>query len=361
MQWIALILLIPYLFLLLRIYLGLKKIQPFKSQNSPGIFVSVIVACRNEQKNLPSLLSDITLQDYEPEMFELIIVDDNSTDSTFKIASGYNGIRNIKVLKNLQSGKKNAIKTGVKACTGELVVTTDTDCRVGKSWLKTIVSFYAEHKPELIIGPVVLKGKGGFFQDFQELEFLSLQGITSGTAMNEDPVLCNGANLAFTRESYLSHSENLHYEKVSGDDVFLLHSLKRKNENKILWLESGNSMVTTFASETLSSFFRQRARWISKSGAYSDSSTIILAIVTFVTIMLLPILLIAGIFNPVFIMVFFVAFTLKSIPDFLILQDTTSRYGKKSLLRWVFLSQIFYTYYIVVVVIKALFQGNRWD
>jgi cellulose synthase/poly-beta-1,6-N-acetylglucosamine synthase-like glycosyltransferase len=360
MQWIALILLIPYIYYLLRIYNGLKKIKPFKASSSTEIFVSVIVACRNEEKNLPLLLSDIASQDYNQGLFELIIVDDNSSDSTRNIASGYS-IKNIKVIKNPDSGKKKAIKAGVGASTGELVVTTDADCRVLRSWLKNIVSFYAGYKPDMILGPVRLKGTGGFFQHFQELEFLSLQGITAGTAMTGYPVMCNGANLAFTRESYLNHSENMHDEKVSGDDVFLLHSLKEKKENKIMWLESDSSIVTTSASETTYSFFRQRARWISKAGVYRDSDTIALSIVTFVTILIQPLLLIAGIFDPVFLLVFLAAFILKSVPDYLILQNTTSRYGKGRLMKWFLLSQIYYTYYILRLIPEAVFSGNRWD
>mgnify|MGYP006993438819 CR=1 FL=1 len=55
MQWIVLILLIPYLFLLLKIYAGLKKIKPFSPQTTPDISISVVVACRNEEENIPCL------------------------------------------------------------------------------------------------------------------------------------------------------------------------------------------------------------------------------------------------------------------------------------------------------------------
>ena len=361
MQWLVLILLIPYLYLLLRIYGGLKKVKTFKSDSKPDIFVSVIVACRNEEKNLPLLLSDISLQDYNQDLFELVIVDDNSADSTFNIASGYTCIKNLKALKNPDTGKKKAIKTGVEASTGEFVITTDADCRAGKSWLRNIVSFYAEFKPEMIIGPVGMKGTDSFFQHFQQLEFMSLQGITAGTAVTGSPVMCNGANLAFTRESYQNQAGNMHYEKVSGDDIFLLHSLKKKKENKIMWLESVSSMIITQTSETPDSFYRQRARWISKTGAYSDRNTIVLAIVTFVTILLQPLLLIAALFDPVYLMVLLAALILKSIPDYLILRNTTSRYGNRKLMRWFLPSQIFYTCYVLILIPKAILSGNRWD
>ncbi|MCU0460927.1 MAG: glycosyltransferase [Bacteroidales bacterium] len=354
------ILLLPYLYILIRIYAGLVRIKSFKPQSTPDISVSVIVACRNEEKNITSLLSGIASQDYNPDKLELIIIDDNSTDSTFNIASDYGGIRNLKVIKNPGTGKKIAIKSGIGVGSGELVVTTDADCRPGKNWLKTIVSYYSENKPDMIIGPVALKGDRGFFQRFQELEFLSLQGVTAGTAAIGDPVMCNGANLAYTKEAYKNHSLDLHEDKVSGDDIFLLHNLKENKSSKIIWLESTDALVTTCTSETWSSFISQRARWISKAGSYSDSLTVLLAFVTFVTILMLTALLVAGIFYPVFLLVFLVAFGLKSIPDYLILRNTTSRYGRKKLMRWFIPSQFLYTYYILRVVSKAVYSGNRW-
>lgn len=360
MQWFALILLIPYIYNLLRIYGGLRKIKTFSPSGTPEIFVSVVLACRNEEKNLPFLLSDIASQNYNQNWFELVIIDDNSSDSTYQIASRFNKIKNIKVLRNPDSGKKKAIKNGVEASAGELVIATDADCRAGSNWLKNIVSFYAEHKPEMIIGPVSLKGTDGFFQHFQQLEFMSLQGITAGTAMNGSPVMCNGANLAFTRDSFQNHTGDMHYGKVSGDDIFLLHSLKKKKGSKILWLESDDSIVTTSTAETINSFFRQRTRWISKAGSYRDPFTISLALVTFISIMLQPVLLIAGIFDAVFLPVLFAAFILKSIPDYLILKNTTSRYGNRKLMKWFLPSQVLYTFYVLLLIPKAIIRGNHW-
>jgi cellulose synthase/poly-beta-1,6-N-acetylglucosamine synthase-like glycosyltransferase len=349
MQWFLLILIIPYIYVLLRIYGGLVKTNPFLPAGVPDIFVSVIVACRNEKKNLPALLNDISRQDYNPANFELVIIDDNSSDKTFSIASEFKGIRNLKVLKNNGNGKKLAIRTGVDGSSGNLIIATDADCRMRHSWIKTIASFYSENKPEMIICPVKLESSKGIFHRFQELEYLSLQGVTAGTANAGNPVMCNGANLAFSKEAYNRHSGNLHDEIPSGDDVFLLHSIKREPDNNIMWLESLEAIVTTKSPDTIGSFIRQRVRWISKAGAYKDIFTRQLAIVTFVTILLQWFLLIAGIFNPVFLLVLLAAFVLKSVPDFLILRNTASRYGKESLPGIFIPSQLIYPLYVFTV------------
>lgn len=360
MQWLLLVILIPYIYFITKVYLSLAKIKPFSPESVPRTFVSVIVACRNEQRDLPLLMSDIAVQDYDPELFELIVVNDNSSDSTFESASSFRGIKNLKVINSTGKGKKKAIRNGVEAAAGKLIITTDADCRIGIKWLRTITSFEAAHKPDMIICPVRLEGGIGFFQRFQEIEFLSLQGITAGTAASGDPVMCNGAALAFRREDYLKHAGNLHDEMVSGDDVFLLHNIKKDPGKTILWLESAEATVTTPASENLLSFLRQRGRWISKAGAYSDRYTQTLAIVTFVTISAQLLLLLSGCFSTVMLQVFAVYFVLKSIPDFLVLSDTAKRYGKKSLMRWFLPSQLVYPFYVIAVIPCSLANSEKW-
>lgn len=361
MQWLFLIILIPYIYLITKIYLSLSKIKPFHPKTDPKKFVSVIVACRNEEETLPLLLSDIADQNCNPELFEIIVVSDNSSDSTFEVASGFGRIKNVKVLNSAGRGKKRAIRTGVEASAGSYIIATDADCRVGNNWLKTIASLEAEYEPEMIICPVQLEGGSGFFHRFQELEFLSLQGITAGTTVGQNPVMCNGAGLAFQKETYLKHAGSLHDELASGDDVFLLHNIKSDRGKRIMWLESSEATALTPASDNLSSFLRQRARWISKAGAYSDRFTRVLAIVTFVTISVQLLLFVIGLFYPLLLLVFAAYFTLKSIPDFLVLSNTAERYGKKSLLKWFLPSQLIYPFYVLAIVPCSFINRAKWS
>jgi glycosyltransferase involved in cell wall biosynthesis len=355
MEWIPVILILPYLFVLLKIYGGLLKIIPFQVTTSPKELVSVVVACRNEEKNLPELLKHIIEQDYPGKLFEVIIVDDNSTDSTGIIASDYTGKINLISVNNKGTGKKHAIKTGIEASSGNLIITTDADCVMGKGWIRTIAAFYEENKPEMIICPVQLEASRGFFAPFQELEFLSLQGISAGTASSGNGTMCNGANLAFTKEAYLRNIANMHFEIASGDDIFLLHSMKKQNQSKILWLESREAIVTAGSCTTFKSFLKQRKRWISKAKAYNDRETIFLGIVTFVTIFIQVSVLIALLFDRAFLPVFFTIILLKSVPDFLILQNASTRYGRKELLIWFFPAQLVYPLYVFCVALYTFF------
>jgi cellulose synthase/poly-beta-1,6-N-acetylglucosamine synthase-like glycosyltransferase len=359
MHWLPAILIIPYIWVLLKTYRSLQKLKSFTSTDEPVISVTVVVACRNEQKLLPNLLEDLSRQDYPDNFFEVIVVDDNSTDRTFDIAEGYTRISNIRVLKNDGRGKKQAIRNGINSSSGKLIITTDADCRMGTRWIKTIAACFCMQRPDMIIGPVRLETGSGFFAKFQELEFLSLQGITAGTASAGNSTMCNGANLSFTKEVYHKHSDNLHPEINSGDDIFLLHSIKKQEGSKIVWLESTDAMVIAATSPTLRSFIKQRKRWISKGGAFEDRFTIFLGIVTFVTISLMFSVLIASLINHIFINVLLALFLIKSIPDFLILYNTAGRYGRKKLISWFLPVQIAYPFYVLSVIVCLLFSRRN--
>ncbi|HUX58524.1 MAG TPA: glycosyltransferase [Bacteroidales bacterium] len=350
MCWLPTILILPYLFLLLKIYRSLLKIELFNISVDTVTFVSVVVACRNEEESLPFLLKSFEKQNYPDELFEVIIVNDNSTDKTYGIATGYSGVLNLKAVNNKGKGKKQAIRTGIENSSGNLIITTDADCLMKEGWIRTISAFFEKHKPDMIICPVKLESGSGFFKKFQEMEFLSLQGISAGSAFSGEATMCNGANLAFTRRSYFDHYDNLHEEIDSGDDIFFLQSLKHESGSKIFWLESTDAIVTTALSPSVVSFIKQRRRWISKGKAYNDTFTISLAIVTFVTIILQVSVLIAGFINRDFWWIFLTIFLLKTIPDLLIIRNRARSYGTRKLLNWFLPALVVYPFYVLGVV-----------
>ena len=353
MYWLPSILILPYILVLLKIYRSLLKIKTFNVSDEPETFVSVIVACRNEEEYLPRLLKSISVQDYPANLFEIIIVDDHSTDKTAGVSSGFKEPVNIILIDNIGTGKKQAIKTGIGISSGNLIITTDADCRMDKSWIRTIAAFYIRYRPDMIICPVQLESSPGFFGRFQELEFLSLQGITAGSAFAGTSTMCNGANLAFTREAYLKSAGSLNFDIASGDDIFFLHSLKKQKASKILWLESSSAIIKTASSPSAGSYLRQRRRWISKSRAYTDKYSILLGIVTFVTILLQISLLVAAIINQAFFLVFLTVFLVKSVPDFLILLNTTRRYNTVELMKWFLPVQAVYPFYVLLVALYS--------
>lgn len=253
--------------------------------------ISVIVAARNEEAMLPQLLESMAAQDYPALLWELIIVDDHSEDRTAEIAESFE-MDNLKTIRmegrlpaNVNAYKKKALETGIGAASGELIVTTDADCVVNKNWLTTIGAFYAEHPCKMIVMPVHMKSEGGWLGVFQQLDFMALQGITGAATRWGIHGMCNGANLAYTRNSfYEAGGFNGIDHMASGDDLMLLQKMKQRWENGIRYLLSPAVIVQTEPQKTMKDFFSQRIRWAGKAGNYPD-------------VTMLPVLLVVYLFN----------------------------------------------------------------
>jgi glycosyltransferase involved in cell wall biosynthesis len=361
MYWLLLLITIPYLYILLRVYKNLRGIKSFTPDGTPELFISVVVACRNEEASLPLLLGDISSQDYPSALFEVIVADDHSPDRSYDIASGFTGIQNLRVCRNRGRGKKAAIRTAVSEARGNLIVAVDADSRMNPGWLKTIAAFHEKEGSDMIICPVVLEAEGrGFFTGFQELEFLGLQAVTAGSAQAGDPLMCNGANLFFTKKSFEKHAFSLHDELASGDDIFLLHRMKADGSSRISWLESDDARVRTNALSSAAGFLRQRTRWISKAGSYSDFSTKFTALATLAVVILQAATFIAAFAGNSYLLLYISLFLIKSLADYPVLRNRAVRYGKKSVLKWFIPSQLIYPFYVIAVAGCAFAgSGNR--
>jgi cellulose synthase/poly-beta-1,6-N-acetylglucosamine synthase-like glycosyltransferase len=308
---------------------------------------------------LDHILRDLSVQNYSHDDFEIIIADDSKGKWELFIAEAIPLHPAVRVVTNPGTGKKSALAAAVAEARGDLIVTTDDDCRVGPAWLLSIASFYHIYRPDMIICPVELTGNDTLFTKMQQLEFSSLQGVTAGSAALGDPLMCNGAALAFKRDIYPLSGKALNESVPSGDDVFFLHYLKKKGA-VIEWFESRDATVRTEAPSKLASLFRQRSRWASKSVYYSDASTIITGLAVLAASVLTGAMLVYSIFNPVFIPHAFALLLLKSVPDILIVMNRLQFQGRPELLAWFPVVQILYPFYVLITFAAGLFRRRRW-
>jgi cellulose synthase/poly-beta-1,6-N-acetylglucosamine synthase-like glycosyltransferase len=359
MVWIPVLASVPYILILSWILYRLLKTEAYKPEPPGNTFVTIITACKNEEKNLPLFLEAISRQDYPASAFEIIIADDNSTDKTAAIAADFrSGIR-ISVVSNKGRGKKSAIRSAAEKASGELIVTADADTVPGKSWLSSIESFYHSSKPSLIIGPVYIKAASGFWQRFQAVEFLALQGVTAGAAAAGSAVMCNGANLAFTRKSYIENAAGIRPEVAGGDDVFLLHSMKKSGNTAIRWLESPDAAVPTLPVEGARSMLDQRSRWIGKSIYYNDAFTIVLGLTTFAAILSQATLTLSLAAGSRFILPLAVLIVLKSLPEFLLIRNRAKFYRQPAFPLLFIPFLILYPFYVLAVIMITLFRALK--
>ncbi len=328
----------------------------------PIVCLSVIVAARNEAKNIATLLNSIVSQTYQN--FEIILVDDHSDDETVKIATSFlTSVNNLKIIElsqisNIEGGKKSAIEQGIRAAKGELIITTDADCAMHKNWLLHFASFYENEKPDLIVGAVFFDSLS-FFEKLQSLEFVSLAASTAGAVGFGSPIMCNAANLAFRKSALQDIAKSLKYKYKSGDDMFLLEDFKRR-KLKISYLKNLNSVVKTNALSSFSAFWAQRKRWASKSAGYSDGVTILFGLVVFFVNLIIVIGYSILPLTLEYLWLTGLILLIKSIPDFLLI-FLAAKFFRKLQLLWLFIPlQLIYPVYVILVGIFGQFSTTKW-
>lgn len=275
----ALIIIVSYSVLLLILLKGWLQVIGKKEMRKEEIFISVIVAVRNEEKNIQNLLDRLCMQEYAS--YEIIIVDDHSNDGTEQLIHDFNSPL-VKCVENEGSGKKHAITTGVAIASGEIIATTDADCIPPPKWLKAINDHFSENTA-FAFGGVSIEGEGNFFSHLQQLEYAALIGTAASGMAYGFPTMCSGANMAF-RKSIFQKVDGYegNFLIPSGDDEFLMRKINRSRLGKIKFIADPGAVVRTHAESTLSDFIQQRLRWAGKWRYNSSIVTVSLALFIFV-------------------------------------------------------------------------------
>jgi cellulose synthase/poly-beta-1,6-N-acetylglucosamine synthase-like glycosyltransferase len=318
---------------------GWSRLTDFKipSGHIGSTKVSIIVAARNEEAIISKTIEDLLQQSYSRSLTEIIIIDDHSTDKTAEIVSTYSaqGVKLISLneANALNSYKKKAIQTAIGQCTGDLIITTDADCRMGKDWLATVVAYYEVNDFKMISSPVAYFQEKSFFERAQALEFLYLIGLGASTIGNNKPSTCNGANLAYEKKAFYEVGGFTGIDDLaSGDDELLLHKMAARYGDKIGFLKNKEAIVYTHAKPTLSEFIQQRKRWASKSTRYKNKAIIVLGVTVWVFNVSIILNLIGGLFIVSLFKVAIIQLLIKILLEFLFLIGVTRFAGRQNLL-----------------------------
>ena len=251
MIYIAILISIIYSALIVAFIIGFKKLEIFKNGNSaPKNTFSIVIAFRNEAKNLPTLLQSLSKLQYPTNLFEILLVNDNSTDEFELIIADFMKLYpqiHITLYNNKEktnSPKKDAISLGIKQSQFEWIVTTDADCIIPVKWLQAFNHFIEEKKPLFISAPVKFKNENSFLFHFQNLNFMSLIGSTIGSFGIKKPFICNGANLCYSKKIFIELNGFSGNEAIaSGDDIFLLEKMIEKYPAKLHYLKIEEATV----------------------------------------------------------------------------------------------------------------------
>lgn len=328
---------------------------------SPGTFntisstkISVIVPVRNEVAHIDALLNDLDRQTYPTELFEVWIVDDESSDGTptlvrkfAKKASISLKIITLPATSAVSSPKKRAIQAAIFQATGELIVTTDGDCRVGSDWLLSIAECYQATRAKLISGPVTFTAEDTLTDHLQTVEFSSLIGSGAAAIAAGSPSLCNGANLAYEKKTFKEVSGFTGNEHLaSGDDEFLMHKIAARYPGSVQFLKDPRAIVRTVPHSSWQEFYRQRKRWASKWKHYKNPVSIALALYVFACNAILIAGLGLGMFGFLSWPQVFVILLTKSVPEWFFIGGVLSFLQKQKSFIYIPLVQLIYPFYV---------------
>jgi cellulose synthase/poly-beta-1,6-N-acetylglucosamine synthase-like glycosyltransferase len=132
----------------------------------------------------------------------------------------------------------------------------------------------------MLMGPVRIKSNDTLFSKLQAVEFSSLIGSAAATLNLGFPIMCNGANLSYTKESFIEVNGFQGNEHIpSGDDEFLMRKIVKKfGAGSLRFLNDSNALVTTNPLLSLRDFLSQRIRWAGKWRYNSNALTRIIAV-----------------------------------------------------------------------------------
>lgn len=327
--------------------------------------ISILIAARNEGKNIEKLLQSLYNQSFNKERFEVILVDDHSDDDTFEVSENFRVLHpemHLKLLKATGSGKKQAISQALHAAENELVMVTDADCELPQRWIGVMVNYFAKNDLKMLLGPVLLSPANTLFEKLQVLEHLSLIASTSGSAAIGMPVMCNGANMVYDRQAALDVEKYRTDMKIaSGDDMFLMEQfIKHYRSQSVKFILDNEAIVKTATMPNLKAFFRQRTRWASKTKAYTNWKIIATALIVLLFNLSIVFLFVAGFFMHVYWCLFVLYIILKTLIDFPILKRITHFMQQQKLMRWIFPLEFVYPFYVVFTAFSGIVTKVRW-
>lgn len=325
--------------------------------------LSVLIPYRNEQENIPLLLKSLSDLDYSTDRVEFVFINDHSVDNSadalmLGLVNFPFSHKSISLDEKL-FGKKRAIEAGIIEAAHSVIVTTDVDCIHSKNWLQEINKLI-DSGSEFIIAPVINKKRPGLLSNLQQIETLLLAGVTVGSAKLKTPLLCSGANLSYTKPLFKKlqpYTNN--YKTLSGDDMFFLEKIIRKNEVCHLGISS-NSIVETEGAKSFIEMVSRSVRWASKARKLEiPLSTFFGAIVLIVNCSILFMAALVILDNDS--IVFFIKLcAVKTIVDVLFLVLLAKRYNRYQTIIYFPIMVVFYPFYLFIVSLVTVFSSPSW-
>lgn len=350
------------IFFLLLLLISLQRKRAPGPQHKPP--VSVVVCARNEVMNLQKLLPALYSQQYEH--FEIIVVNDHSSDETYDYLREENDkVPNLKIV-NVEhtpdqfNSKKYALTLGIKAATHDVILLTDADCQPATNqWVATMAANISENTA-INLGVSYYEKNPGLLNSFIRFETLWTAIHYIGFALLGFPYMGVGRNLAYRKSLFLKNKGFNKYLGLTGgdDDLFVNNHATKANTTTTTGPEA---LTISIPKKSWRSFYRQKLRHLSVGKHYRPVSKLLLAIfwlshifswllLALVTVMGIELYIVGG------------SFFIRTLLLYLTFISACKKFGVKfDLWGLVFLDVIFVFYYTFTGVVALFTKRVRWS
>ncbi|MEQ9465851.1 MAG: glycosyltransferase [Ekhidna sp.] len=257
--------------------LAFSKYRHAENERSPAI--SVVIAARNELKNLKQLIPALLQQDYMD--FEVIVALDRCTDESKKYlkALAHPKVKSVEI-SEVPTGwnpKKYALTSAIDTASGEWLVLTDADCvPLSNQWLKNVTGNMKDGT-EIILGVSPYRAHGTFLSHFIRFESFMTAFSYISKAHYGRPYMGVGRNMAIRKSFFHKVGGYLPFKSITGgdDDLFIQKNATTTNTRVVLGRES---LMETEPEQTWKAYFHQKVRHLSVGHFYKKSDQLILGL-----------------------------------------------------------------------------------
>jgi len=357
-----LIILLVFSFLIVLLNIGFLIVFPnftkSKSDKSNYLNISIIIAFKNEEKNLGDLFSALKMLIYPMDKYEVILVDDNSSDNSYQkaveLSSTNNNYRVLKAENKKYPGKRGALDVGIRNAKHRYILITDADCMPGKNWL---IGYSEKFNSgyEMLFGLSPFKQSQGMINKISCFENLRRSLLTFSFAELKLHYSAAARNFGFTISAYerLGGFANT-LETPSGDDDLLIREAV-KNKLKIGVVDFKESYVLSESKSKLKEFLNQKARHTKTSLYYLFIHKFLLGLWHSSNILMLFSLLLL----PVSFF-FIIPFLIKLFGDLIVILSTQKKLNYKFKLNEIPVLQMIYEIFLIVNFFSSFRKNIAW-
>ncbi len=359
-----------------------RKFPAVEEKDMPT--VTVIVAARNEEKNISRCLNALDKLIYPEGKLEIILVDDQSTDNTGKIIDEFIARKNIpsesndisagrpacrsfsegmfrKIITKKEigrlKGKTNALANALETAKNEIILTTDADCEVKPTWVFKTASYY--QKDVGMVNGITTQAAHDWFSGMQALDFIYLLTVASSTINLGNPISCIGNNMSYRKKAYeeVGGYENLPFSVT--EDFNLLMAINRLNKYRIIYPVDKDTLVTSLPCPDIKTLFHQKKRWgVGGLGVpFRGFAIMVSGFLTYLCILLTPFF-----YTPLCLYLI----VLKILLDVLVIYPVLRILGIEKNFRYFISFQVYYLIYVIALPFiilfsrKVLWKGRKY-